>query len=150
WFWLTLAACRLSIAKPNAWSAWSPARICFVSAPPQSRPKRAVPPISAGAPRRRPSRGCRKRRRLWPPTEGHLFLLVEQRAGTQDAPGRFVQFKRGPMIKTVEAPDGFYRFMPGVSQYSCGVAALPGFAIERVRFADPVPLKAGFARIADI
>jgi hypothetical protein len=54
------------------------------------------------------------------------------------------------MIKTVEVPDGGYRFMPGVSQYSCGIAALPGFAVERVRFADPVPLKAGFARIAEI
>jgi hypothetical protein len=54
------------------------------------------------------------------------------------------------MIKTVDAPEGGYRFMPGVSQYSCGVAALPGFAIERVRFATPVPLKAGFARIASI
>ena len=54
------------------------------------------------------------------------------------------------MIKTVEAQNSGYRFMPGVSQYSCGIAALPGFTIERVRFADPVPLKAGFARIADI
>lgn len=54
------------------------------------------------------------------------------------------------MIKTVEVPDGSYRFIPGVSQYSCGIAALPGFAIERVRLADPVPLKAGFERIAEI
>ena len=54
------------------------------------------------------------------------------------------------MINTVEAAGGGYRFMPGVSQYSCGIAALPGFAVERVRFADPVPLKAGFARIAEI
>src|ERR1700749_1871308 len=54
------------------------------------------------------------------------------------------------MIKTVDAPEGGYRFMPGVSQYSCGVAALPGFAIERVRFATPIPRKAGFARIASI
>lgn len=54
------------------------------------------------------------------------------------------------MISTVEAPNSGYRFMPGVSQYSCGVAALPGFSIERVRFADPVPLKAGFERIAEI
>jgi hypothetical protein len=54
------------------------------------------------------------------------------------------------MSKTVDAPEGGYRFMPGVSQYSCGVAALPGFAIERVRFASPVPLKQGFARIASI
>jgi hypothetical protein len=54
------------------------------------------------------------------------------------------------MISTIEAQNSGYRFMPGVSQYSCGVAALPGFAIERVRFADPVPLRAGFARIAEI
>jgi hypothetical protein len=52
------------------------------------------------------------------------------------------------MIKTVEAPNSGYRFMPGVSQYSCGIAALAGFTIERVRFADPVPLKTGFERIA--
>lgn len=54
------------------------------------------------------------------------------------------------MISTIEAPNSGYRFMPGVSQYSCGIAALPGFSIERVRFADPVPLKAGFVRIAEI
>jgi hypothetical protein len=54
------------------------------------------------------------------------------------------------MIATVEAPNSGYRFMPGVSQYSCGIAALPGFTIERVRFANPVPLKAGFERIAEI
>ncbi len=53
------------------------------------------------------------------------------------------------MITTVEAPDSGYRFMPGVSQYSCGIAALDGFAIERVRFANPVPLKAGFEKIAE-
>ena len=29
------------------------------------------------------------------------------------------------MIETVEAPNSGYRFMPGVSQYSAGVAALP-------------------------
>ena len=54
------------------------------------------------------------------------------------------------MTDTIEAPDSGYRFMPGVSQYSCGIGALPGFAIERVRFAEPVPLSAGFARIAEI
>jgi len=54
------------------------------------------------------------------------------------------------MIKTVEVPNGGYRFMPGVSQYSAGVAALPGFSIERVRFANPVPLRQGFERIAQI
>src|SRR5580704_9591173 len=53
------------------------------------------------------------------------------------------------MIETVEAPSSGYRFMPGVSQYSCGVGALPGFAIERVRFSKVVPLKRGFERIAE-
>ncbi|WP_371424239.1 hypothetical protein [Tardiphaga sp.] len=54
------------------------------------------------------------------------------------------------MIETVEAPNSGYRYMPGVSQYSCGVGALPGFALERVRFSRVVPLKEGFARIAEI
>ncbi|NEV02940.1 hypothetical protein FNJ47_46660, partial [Bradyrhizobium sp. UFLA 03-164] len=54
------------------------------------------------------------------------------------------------MTDTIEAPDGGYRFMPGVSQYSCGIGALPGYAIERVRFSESVPLSAGFERIADI
>jgi len=61
-----------------------------------------------------------------------------------------LQLRRGNMIETVEAPNSGYRFMPGVSQYSAGVAALPGFAIERVRFAKPVPLRQGFERIAAV
>jgi hypothetical protein len=40
-----------------------------------------------------------------------------------------------------------YRYSPGPFQYSAGVAALPGYAIERVRFADPVPVTEGFRRI---
>ena len=43
---------------------------------------------------------------------------------------------------------GNYRFIPAVFQYSSGVAANPGFEIERVRFDKPVPLAEGFARIA--
>ena len=54
------------------------------------------------------------------------------------------------MIETIEAVNGGYRFMPGVSQYSCGIAALPGFAIERVRFSRVVPMKEGFEKIAAI
>eukprot|EP01035_Chromulina_nebulosa_P054655 gene54655-74889_t len=54
------------------------------------------------------------------------------------------------MIDTVEAANSGYRFMPGVSQYSCGVAALPGYALERVRFSKVVPLKQGFEMIAEI
>ncbi len=41
-----------------------------------------------------------------------------------------------------------YRFIPGVFQYSAGVAALPGFRIERVRFADAVPMAEGWRLIA--
>jgi hypothetical protein len=40
-----------------------------------------------------------------------------------------------------------YRYIPGPFQYSAGVAALPGYAIERIRFANPVPLADGFRRI---
>jgi hypothetical protein len=54
------------------------------------------------------------------------------------------------MINSLEAPDSGYRFMPGVSQYSCGVAALPGFTIERVRFSRVVPLRQGFEKVAEI
>jgi hypothetical protein len=48
----------------------------------------------------------------------------------------------------VDFPPGSYRYIPGVFQYSAGVAALPGHAIRRVRFRQPVPLAQGFERIA--
>lgn len=48
---------------------------------------------------------------------------------------------------TAFAPGG-YAYIPGVFQYSAGVAALPGFRIERVRFAEPVKLAEGFQRVA--
>jgi hypothetical protein len=54
------------------------------------------------------------------------------------------------MIETIEAANSGYRFMPGVSQYSCGIGALPGFTIERVRFSRGVPLRQGFEKIAEI
>lgn len=44
-------------------------------------------------------------------------------------------------------PERGYGYAPGVFQYSCGVAALPGFRLERARFRKPVPLAEGFARI---
>ena len=40
-----------------------------------------------------------------------------------------------------------YRYIPGPFQYSAGVAALPGYVIERARFANPIPLLEGFRRI---
>ena len=44
------------------------------------------------------------------------------------------------------APGG-YRFITHAFQYSGGVAAEPGFRIERARFARPVPLAEGFDAI---
>ena len=51
---------------------------------------------------------------------------------------------------TMTATKGSYRFIPAVFQYSGGVAAEPGYAIERVTFREPVPLTQGFDRIASI
>lgn len=44
-------------------------------------------------------------------------------------------------------PERGYGYALGVFQYSCGVAALAGFRLERARFRRPVPLAEGFARI---
>ena len=43
--------------------------------------------------------------------------------------------------------EGGYRYIKAVFQYSGGVAALPGFEIERARLAKPLPLDEGFAAI---
>jgi hypothetical protein len=51
------------------------------------------------------------------------------------------------MTDAVTFAAGGYRFLPSVFQYSAGVGALPGHAIERVRFRARVPLAEGFARI---
>jgi hypothetical protein len=48
---------------------------------------------------------------------------------------------------TTDLPEGGYRFIPSVFQYSAGVAALPGHEIQRVRFDRLRPLVDGFARI---
>jgi len=42
---------------------------------------------------------------------------------------------------------GGYRYIKAVFQYSGGVAALPGFEIERARLAKPLPLDKGFSLI---
>ena len=51
------------------------------------------------------------------------------------------------MKSRLEFPDGGFAFLEGVFPYSQGVVALAGFVIERVRFAQPVPLAEGFRRI---
>jgi hypothetical protein len=50
-------------------------------------------------------------------------------------------------LNTREFTEGGYRYIPGVFQYSSGVAALPGYQIERVRLENPIPLKQGFELI---
>jgi len=54
------------------------------------------------------------------------------------------------MITTRNFVAGGYRFIPGPFQYSGGVAALPGYQIQRIRFRRPVPLARGFELAADV
>lgn len=51
------------------------------------------------------------------------------------------------MATAIDFEPGGYRYLPGPFQYSGGVAAQPGFAIERVRFARPRPMVEGFEAI---
>lgn len=51
------------------------------------------------------------------------------------------------MTEAIAFTPGNYRYMRGVRQYSCGVAADPGYRLERARFSRPLPLKEGFERI---
>jgi hypothetical protein len=49
------------------------------------------------------------------------------------------------MSEVVVFSKGGYRYIKAVFQYSSGVAAEPGFEIERARLSRPLPLAAGFA-----
>ena len=51
------------------------------------------------------------------------------------------------MAEVLPFPAGGYRFIKGPFQYSAGVAAEPGFEIERARFRRPVPIEEGFRAI---
>ena len=42
---------------------------------------------------------------------------------------------------------GGYRFLPGISPYSCGVVSAPGFEISHMTFRHPVPYELGFELI---
>ena len=53
------------------------------------------------------------------------------------------------MGEVIKFSAGGYRSLQGVFQYSAGVAAEPGFEIERARFLRPIPLEEGFAALAD-
>ena len=50
-------------------------------------------------------------------------------------------------MTTIHFSAGGYLYIPGVFQYSAGVAALPGHEIVRVRFREPVALAEGFGLI---
>lgn len=51
------------------------------------------------------------------------------------------------MADVIDFDAGGYRYLPAVFQYSAGVAATTGFAIERVHFVEPLPLGEGFAAV---
>jgi hypothetical protein len=53
------------------------------------------------------------------------------------------------MAKVVVFEPGGYRYISAFFQYSGGVAAQPGFAIERARLARPLPLAEGFRRVEE-
>jgi len=53
-----------------------------------------------------------------------------------------------PLVSQLNSfPDGGYAFLKGGFPYSQGVRAADGYAVERVRFARPLPLAQGFAAI---
>jgi hypothetical protein len=51
------------------------------------------------------------------------------------------------MNELIPFQDGGYAFLKGVFPYSQGVRALPGYAIERLRFRQPLPIAEGFRAI---
>jgi hypothetical protein len=55
---------------------------------------------------------------------------------------------QGKMVAMLrDHPSGDYRYMPGISAFSCGTVAKPGHEIVHVTLAAPVPWRDGFARI---
>ena len=49
----------------------------------------------------------------------------------------------------IENPRGAYSFVKGISPYSAGAVASPGFEIEHARLHTPMPLKAGFEVVSN-
>jgi hypothetical protein len=54
------------------------------------------------------------------------------------------------MHDVISFEPGGYRFIHGSAAFSLGVAALPGYRLERVRFSAPLALEEAFGRMADI
>jgi hypothetical protein len=48
------------------------------------------------------------------------------------------------MTSVSDFEPGGYRFLPSVFRYSAGVAASPGYEIQRVRFRQLLPFAEGF------
>jgi hypothetical protein len=48
----------------------------------------------------------------------------------------------------LDHPQGNYRFLSGIAPYSASVIAQPGYTLQRVQFATPLPMVTGFDRIA--
>lgn len=51
------------------------------------------------------------------------------------------------MQSVVDFVPGGYRYIPALFQYSSGIAAMPGYEIERARFVRPLPLLDGFRAV---
>jgi len=51
------------------------------------------------------------------------------------------------MAEVIEFKPGGYRYIKGGFQFSSGVAAQPGFEMERAQFLRPLPLMDGFAAV---
>jgi hypothetical protein len=75
---------------------------------------------------------------------------MDSKIAAQDRDDDAMHERIATMSSTVAFAPGGYAFMPGVFQYSAGVRALPGYRIERLYFAQPVPLAQGFDRVAAV
>lgn len=53
------------------------------------------------------------------------------------------------MAELIAFPEASYAFLKGGYPYSQGVTALPGYAIERVRLPEPLPMAEGWRFVAD-
>lgn len=52
-------------------------------------------------------------------------------------------------MSLIDHPSGDYRFLPGISPYSCGAVSKPGFEIVQVTFLHPPEYRAGMRKIEE-
>src|ERR1700722_17008055 len=76
-----------------------------------------------------------------------LPATAQQRPIAMPTPGTT---KASNLANATDFVPGGYRFVPEVFQYSAGVAALPGYEIQRIAFRTLVPLSEGFRRVERI